>query len=66
MFLVKAGFSRKDDSLPKRLTQEPLPEGAAKGSVCHLDEMLDEYYQEQGWTNDGIPTEEKLKELGLA
>jgi aldehyde:ferredoxin oxidoreductase len=31
-----------------------------------LDEMLDEYYQEQGWTNDGIPTEEKLKELGLA
>jgi aldehyde:ferredoxin oxidoreductase len=66
LFLVKAGFSRKDDSLPPRLTQEPMPEGPAKGFVCHLDEMLDEYYQIRGWTPDGIPTEEKLRELGLA
>lgn len=66
LFLVKGGFSRKDDSLPPRLTQEPLPGGPAKGSVCHLEEMLDEYYQLKDWTPDGIPTKEKLKELGLA
>ncbi len=66
LFLIKAGFSRKDDSLPSRLTQEPLPSGPAKGSVCHLNEMLDEYYQARGWTVDGLPTQEKLKELGLA
>jgi len=66
LFLIGAGFSRKDDSLPPRLTQEPLPEGPAKGSVCHLDEMLGEYYQIRGWTPDGIPTEDKLRELGLA
>jgi aldehyde:ferredoxin oxidoreductase len=66
MFLVKAGFSRKDDMLPRRLTHGPLREGPAKGKVCHLEEMLDEYYQERGWTKDGIPTASKLKELGLA
>lgn len=65
LFLVRAGFSRKDDSLPKRLTEVPMPEGPAKGLVCHLEEMLDEYYELQKWTADGIPTPERLKELGL-
>jgi aldehyde:ferredoxin oxidoreductase len=64
-FLVNAGFSRKDDSLPKRLTHEPMPSGPAKGLVCHLEEMLDDYYQLRGWTNDGIPTHERLNVLGL-
>lgn len=64
-FLVKAGFSRKDDSLPKRITDEPLPDGAAQDSVCHLDEMLDEYYVARGWTADGIPKKEKLRQLSL-
>ncbi len=65
MYLVKAGFSRKDDSLPRRLTEEPLPAGPAEGHVCHLEEMLDEYYQVRDWTPDGIPTTEKLVSLGL-
>ena len=64
-FLVKAGFSRRDDSLPIRLTREPLPDGPASGSICHLDVMLAEYYQERGWTPDGLPEEYKLKELDL-
>jgi aldehyde:ferredoxin oxidoreductase len=66
LFLVRAGFSRKDDSLPPRILKEPLPEGPSEGLVCHLDEMLSEYYPIRGWTDNGIPTEEKLKELGLA
>lgn len=65
LFLVKAGFSRKDDTLPERILKEPLPEGPGKGMVCHLEEMLDLYYQVRGWTRDGIPTQEKLRELGL-
>jgi aldehyde:ferredoxin oxidoreductase len=65
-FLVRAGMSRKDDTLPRRLTHEPMPSGPAEGMVCHLEEMLDEYYQVQGWTPDGIPTEERLASLGLA
>jgi len=65
LFLTRAGFTRKDDSLPKRLTETPAPTGPAKGLVCHLDEMLDEYYEVQEWTEDGIPTAKKLKDLGL-
>lgn len=66
LFLVKAGFSRKDDTLPERILKDPLPEGPGKGMVCHLEEMLDLYYQVRGWTRDGVPTQEKLRELGLA
>jgi aldehyde:ferredoxin oxidoreductase len=65
LFLVRAGFRRKEDSLPDRMTQDPLPDGPSKGMVCHLEEMLEKYYQLRGWTRDGIPTEVKLKELGL-
>ncbi len=65
LYLTKAGFSRKDDSLPPRITTEPMPDGPAKGMVCHLDEMLDEYYRLRGWDNNGIPDHAKLQELGL-
>ncbi|MBI9087472.1 MAG: aldehyde ferredoxin oxidoreductase family protein [Desulfobacterales bacterium] len=65
LFLVRAGFSRKDDTLPDRLTKEPAPMGPAKGMVCHLEEMLDEYYQVQKWDDSGIPSEEKISEMGL-
>jgi aldehyde:ferredoxin oxidoreductase len=27
--------------------------------------MLDEYYQLRGWTEDGVPTPDKLEELCL-
>ena len=64
-FMVKAGFSRKDDTLPDRLLKDPMPEGPSKGLVVHLDEMLNEYYKLRGWDQNGIPTKEKLRELGL-
>lgn len=59
------GFDRKQDTLPKRLLEEPVPEGPAKGQLSRVPEMIDEYYRLRGWV-DGKPTEEKLKELGLA
>jgi aldehyde:ferredoxin oxidoreductase len=27
--------------------------------------MLDEYYEARGWDKEGLPTQEKLKALGL-
>lgn len=65
-FMMNNGFSRKDDSLPDRMTKEPMPFGPAEGHVVHLDEMLDEYYDLRGWSRDGIPTREKLEDLGIA
>lgn len=58
------GFSAKDDILPPRLLREPMPEGPAKGHVVELDVMLKEYYELRGWVN-GVPTKEKLRELGI-
>jgi aldehyde:ferredoxin oxidoreductase len=58
------GFDARDDTLPKRLLSEPLPEGAAKGHVVELDKMKKEYYRLRGWV-DGKPTEEKLRELEI-
>ncbi|MGQ9522402.1 MAG: aldehyde ferredoxin oxidoreductase family protein [Anaerolineae bacterium] len=65
MFLVRAGFSRADDTLPPRMLREPMPEGPAKGHVVELDQMLPEYYRLRGWDENGVPTPEKLAELGL-
>ncbi len=57
---LKLGFSRKDDTLPKRLLQEG--EGDRK---INLEAMLEEYYSFRGWDENGIPTEDKVRELGL-
>ena len=65
MFNCRLGFSRKDDYLPPRLTSEPHPEGVGEGNVVPLQVMLDEYYRLRGWTADGVPTPEKLRELGI-
>ena len=65
-FNVREGITRRDDTLPDRLTKEPAPEGPAKGQVVELDQMLDEYYWVRGWRiSDGIPTPETLRRLGL-
>lgn len=66
LFNLKAGFTGKDDTLPKRMLEEPMPDGPAKGKVVPLDKMLREYYRLRGWDSNGVPTPEKLKELGLA
>ncbi len=64
VIMNKYGFTGKDDTLPKRLLQEPMPEGPAKGHVVELDKMKEEYYKLRGWV-DGVPTPEKLKELEI-
>jgi aldehyde:ferredoxin oxidoreductase len=65
LFNLKAGLTGADDTLPKRMLTEPMPDGPAKGMVVHLSEMLPEYYRLRGWTPDGIPTRKKLEDLGL-
>ncbi|MFW6117040.1 MAG: aldehyde ferredoxin oxidoreductase family protein [Thermoproteota archaeon] len=68
IFNIKMGFTREDDHLPSRVMNTPIPSGVSKGSYVsqeELDFLLDDYYSARGWTKQGIPTEEKLKELGL-
>jgi aldehyde:ferredoxin oxidoreductase len=63
---LRAGLSAKDDTLPPRLTKSPLKSGASKGAVSRLPEMLPVYYERRGWDANGVPTEARLRELGLA
>jgi aldehyde:ferredoxin oxidoreductase len=64
-FNNRAGFTSKDDSLPKRLLTEPAKTGPAKGLVNGLGKMLPEYYKARGWDAEGRPTKETKARLGL-
>ena len=67
-FNVREGITRMDDTLPARF-MEPLVGGPTDGQSISPDElnsMLDDYYEICGWDKEtGIPTKERLKELGL-
>ncbi|MGQ9602046.1 MAG: aldehyde ferredoxin oxidoreductase family protein [Candidatus Bipolaricaulia bacterium] len=63
---ARAGYTRRDDDLPRRL-KGPLPRGASAGRPIPddiLQGMIDEYYQLRGWDEHG-PTPAKLEELKL-
>jgi aldehyde:ferredoxin oxidoreductase len=66
---IREGAIRDDDTLPERLTAQPLPDGPAEGMLNDpeiLELMKDAYYDFRGWDRStGIPTPEKLKELEL-
>jgi aldehyde:ferredoxin oxidoreductase len=60
-----AGFTAKDDSLPKRLLTEACKTGPSKGKVNMLAEMMPKYYAARGWDTEGRPTAETRKRLSL-
>ncbi len=65
LYNVRLGISRKDDTLPFRsLTFKRIGKGLTP-NLPPLGQMLSEYYEYRDWTEDGIPTPEKIKELGL-
>jgi aldehyde:ferredoxin oxidoreductase len=65
LYNVKCGISRKDDFLPPRiLTWKRVGEGLSS-NLPPLGTMLGEYYEYRGWSEDGIPSKEKLDELGI-
>ena len=63
IFNTRAGFGRKDDTLPPRFLKEELQEGASRNRLVKLDEMLDQYYRLRGWDENGAPREATLKDM---
>ncbi|QSX07767.1 aldehyde ferredoxin oxidoreductase C-terminal domain-containing protein [Alkalibacter rhizosphaerae] len=67
-FNLTAGLTKADDTLPERVMTETIKEGASKGQSVpkeELDLMLHDYYEARGWSQEGVPTQAKLQELGL-
>jgi aldehyde:ferredoxin oxidoreductase len=66
MFNNREGITRKDDTLPKRYFDDPMPLKIAKGHHIdrkEFDDLLTRYYKLRNWTNEGIVKKERVKEL---
>lgn len=65
LFNMRFGADAGDDVLPDLFLNEPMSEGPAEGSTIDLDTMLREFYAVMGWTETGVPTPARLRDLGL-
>lgn len=65
MYNLAEGVDPSQDTLPKRLLEEPIVAGPSKDWVHKLSELLPEYYSLRGWSPEGIPTDARLQELGI-
>ncbi len=62
------GFDRKWDMPSPRFYQEPPTSGATKDQITSFEDvnkLLDMYYEQRGWSDNGLPKSEKLDSLGL-
>lgn len=65
---IRWGWTKAEDTLPKRFLSEGLPAGMSPGAALpreRLEGMIQAYYKERGWDADGVPTMETLKDLGI-
>ena len=62
---LRIGYTKADDTLPKRFLKEPIPAGPSKGQIHRLEELLPEYYTVRGWDQEGVPNSERLSALGM-
>ena len=61
-------FGRAWDMPSPRFYTEPPKSGTTKGQITKLEDvnkMLDMYYEQRGWTANGLPKPETLERLGL-
>lgn len=65
VFNVACGVTAADDRLPDRILKEPRGSGGSATALPDLALQLREYYPARGWSDDGVPTPEKLAALGL-
>jgi aldehyde:ferredoxin oxidoreductase len=67
-FNIREGWTPADDTLPRRLLEQPLPEGAAAGarlSPGRLARMIRAYNIARGWTEEGYLRADASGDLGL-
>ena len=65
MYNVRLGVSRKDDFLPYRFLTLKRTGEDLTNQLPPIGRLLSDYYAYRRWNEEGIPTPEKLEELGL-
>ena len=68
LFNLRAGLVAADDTLPRKIMERPLEEGAQAGRVFSREDLtmaMHSYYTLRGWDDQGVPSQQKLDELGL-
>lgn len=65
LYNLQSGLDCSSDTLPPRLLEEPIPGRDNSGTVVQLKPMLEAYYRFRGWSESGLPTAQKLRQLGL-
>lgn len=67
--ILEGKGTRENDDLPYKIKNTPVPDqGPENGAVINDDDLqlgIDDYYVARGWTADGIPKVETLKQVGL-
>ena len=65
-FNIREGASRKDDTIPKRLSEQIVGGLSSGKAIEHFEAMIDEVYEAFEWDKKtGKPNIKKIKELGL-
>jgi aldehyde:ferredoxin oxidoreductase len=70
MFWIREnmGFDREWDMPSPRFYEEAPTSGVTQGQITRYEDvlrLLDMYYEQRGWTQQGHPTPETLEKLGL-
>jgi len=64
----KEGFGREWDLPSPRFYEEPPKTGVTAGQITRFEDvqkLLDMYYEQRGWSAQGMPMPETVKRLGL-
>ena len=65
---VREGLTRSDDMLPQKLFKKALDGGRSDGILLDRGEIeaaIDMYYEQAGWTAEGVPTRTTLESIDL-
>ena len=65
LFNLREGFTRAQDSLPKRFLNEAIKDSKGEFHTIDIERLLDDYYFARGWDADGKPVPATLKRLGI-
>lgn len=67
-FNAREGIDRQQDKLPEKMFKKALVGGASAGikvDKAEWEAALDEYYRQNEWDENGVPSRSKLTALGL-